>query len=180
MSRTGRLGVWLTLGAVCALLLGSPSLSWAHVDPPATLALDQIPSDESQASDSQLPSTHPISPAIAGTPPSFMLFALLAVTMAQVMWRWRRAAALALILALGVFTLGTAIHSVHHLSEPAKAAECPVFAAAQHVPGSLAEPGDLYAPGLGHTETSCNDSEVPTFTPYYRPAQPRAPPLLPI
>ena len=73
-----------------------------------------------------------------GGPLTFMLFVLMAVAMTQGVWRWRRTTALGLALVLGIFTLGIAVHSVHHLLEPEKAAECLVFSASQHLSGTLA------------------------------------------
>jgi hypothetical protein len=108
-----------------------------------------------------------------------MLFALIAVTMAQGVREWRQIAMFGLILVLGTFTFGIAIHSVHHLSEPQKAAECPVFSASQHVTGALIEPGDLYTPALAITRTSPGDGDAPTFARHFQPDQPRAPPSSP-
>jgi hypothetical protein len=44
-----------------------------------------------------------------------------------------RAIALGLSLALGVFTLESAVHSVHHLASPETAATCPVLASVEHL-----------------------------------------------
>jgi hypothetical protein len=118
-------------------------------------------------------------PAMPRAPLTFMLFGLMAFAMARGMWRWRRTAALSLALILGVFTFGIAIHAVHHLSDPEKAAKCPVFFAAQYITGALADSCDVYAPVLAVTEPSISNFDAPTFTPYLRPDQPRAPPSFP-
>jgi len=81
-----------------------------------------------------------------------------------------------LVLALGTFTFGTAIHSVHHLSEPQKAAECPVFAASQHVTGALAGQCELYVPILATTDAPHGMDDAPSCAPCFQPARPRAPP----
>jgi hypothetical protein len=104
---------------------------------------------------------------------------LMAVVMARSMRQSSRVAIFGLVLALSTFTFGTAVHSVHHLSEPQKAAECPVFSASQHISGTLAEPGTLYVPMLAIAAAFPGTCDAPTSTPYYRPAQPRAPPTSP-
>jgi hypothetical protein len=75
-----------------------------------------------------------------GAPLTIILFVIMAVAMAQGVWRRRRTTALGLVLVLGTFTFGIAVHSVHHLSEPEKATECLVFSASQHVSGTLTAP----------------------------------------
>jgi hypothetical protein len=84
--------------------------------------------------------------------------------------------ALGLVLVLGTFTFGIAVHAVHHLSEPEKAAECLVFSVSQHVSGTLDEPCDVHAPGLAVTIASPDNLDVPTFILHYRFDLPRAPP----
>jgi hypothetical protein len=105
-----------------------------------------------------------------------MLFVLMAVAMAQGLWRWRRTTALGLALVLGIFTLGIAVHSVHHLLEPDKAAECLVFSASQHMPGTLAALCDAHAPVLAVTAASPGDDDGPSLTLRFRSDLPRAPP----
>ena len=115
-----------------------------------------------------------------GVPLTGMFFVLLAVAMSQGMWRWRRTAVLGLVLILGIFTFGTAVHSVHHLSDPAKAAECPVFSASQHLSGTLAEPSDVYASVLTISTALCSTGDVPILTFSVRSDLPRAPPSFPV
>ena len=68
-----------------------------------------------------------------GAPLTVILFVLMAVALAHGLWRWRRTTAFGLVLVLGTFTFGIAVHAVHHLSEPGKAAECLVFSASQQL-----------------------------------------------
>jgi hypothetical protein len=51
----------------------------------------------------------------------------------------RVVALLALAFLVALFGLQTAVHSVHHLSDPQGAASCVIFAASQHVPGDCPE-----------------------------------------
>jgi hypothetical protein len=173
---TERLRVWLTLSVLLAFLLSSPLQTWAHNDPPSTLPSAEASQHESQVLQPQLPSAQPLSPTLPGTPLTFMLFVLVAVVMALAVRRWRRTTALGLVLVLGTFTLGIAVHSVHHLSEPEKASECPVFLAFQHVSATLAEPCDVYTPALAVTTASPDTREVPAVILSFRSDLPRAPP----
>jgi hypothetical protein len=113
-------------------------------------------------------------------PLAFVLFAVVAVSMAHGLRRWRRATAFGLVLVLSIFILGMAVHSVHHLADPAKAAECLVFLASQHVSGTLAEPSDVFAPVLAISTAASGPSDAPTLALSFRPALPRAPPPLPV
>jgi hypothetical protein len=174
---TSRLREWTPLVVALALLLGSPLLTWAHSDRPSSLSFDQPLHHECQKPHPWFSVAQPTSPAIPGVPLPFMLFVLMAVAMAQDVWRWRRTIALSLVLVLSTFTLGVAVHSVHHLSEPEKAAECLVFSASQHVSGTLADSCDIYAPLLAVTTASPGNSDVPTFIRRFRSDLPRAPPL---
>lgn len=45
----------------------------------------------------------------------------------------RRAITLGLALTLGIFTMESAVHSVHHLASPETAATCPVLSSAEHL-----------------------------------------------
>lgn len=168
--------VWVTLAVGLAVILGSPLQTWAHSDPAATLLSADASQQECQAPQPRLPAVHPTSPAMRGAPLTVILFVFTAVAMAQGVWRWRRMTALGLVLVLGTFTFGIAVHAVHHLSEPEKAAECLVFSVSQHVSGTLDEPCDVYAPGLAVTIASPDNPDVPTFVLHYRFDLPRAPP----
>ena len=107
---------------------------------------------------------------------TLILFMLIAVAMAQRLWQWRKTTALCLVLVLGTFTFGIAIHSVHHLLEPGKAADCLVFSASQHVSGTLAEACDVHEPGLAVTTAAPANLDVPAFILHCRSDLPRAPP----
>ena len=54
--------------------------------------------------------------------------------------QWRRTATLATLGLLVWFSAEAAFHSAHHLTDPAEAERCPVFSAAQHLPGVDPEP----------------------------------------
>jgi hypothetical protein len=84
--------------------------------------------------------------------------------------------ALGLVFVLGLFTLGIAVHAVHHLDEPERASECPGFSASQHVTGAPGEACDLYVPALATVGLSIVRFDAPTLIPSFHPAQPRAPP----
>jgi hypothetical protein len=168
--------IWAAILVVVGLLLGSPLSAWAHSNPFPPVSVDQPSQHECQSPPMQLPTDSSEVPAVPWFPLICMAFVLIAVVMTQGMRRWGRVAMFGLVLALGTFTFGTAIHSVHHLSEPQKAAECPVFSASQHVTGTLAEHCDLYAPTLAITRAPHDMYDAPPFTPCFQPAQPRAPP----
>jgi hypothetical protein len=163
---------WATFSVALALLLGSPLLALAHIDQPAPALLDQPWQHAYPTPQLQQPS-----PPVMPEAPPFVLFVLMVVAMVRGMWRWRRLAVPALVLVLGTFTFGTAVHSVHHLADPTRAPECPVFSAAQHVSGTLTEPSDIYASGLTAPAASLGHSEVPAFTLRFRSDLPRAPPF---
>ena len=178
MRRTGRLRAWVPLAVVLAVLLGSSLRTWAHGDVPSTLPVDQPSGHIGQALQPRFPVAQPTLPAMPGGPLTFMLFVLMAVAMAQGVWRWRRTTALGLALVLGIFTLGIAVHSVHHLLEPEKAAECLVFSASQHMSGTLAALCGIQAPVLAVTTASPDNPDVPTFILRCGSDLPRAPPSL--
>jgi hypothetical protein len=85
-------------------------------------------------------------------------------------------AALGLVLVLGIFTFGIAIHSAHHLWEPEKAGTCLMFSASQHVSGTLAEPRDTHVLAWSVPTPSPGMHDVPTFSPGCRIDLPRAHP----
>lgn len=179
MSWVRRLGVWAPSIVIFVLLLGSPFLAWAHSDPSAPASIDWPCQPSCQGLGLPLPIAQSVVDPLPWVPLAFILSALMAGAIAQSLRQGRRAASFALVLVLTTFTFGTAVHSVHHLSEPKKATECLVFSASQHISGTLAEPGDLFVPMLMVTETFPGACEAPTFTLYFRPDQPRAPPLFP-
>lgn len=87
-----------------------------------------------------------------------------------------RVIALGLSLALGVFTLESAVHSVHHLADPETAANCPVLSGSQHLswgeaPAAAADaPPPCVAPAPPLRAEDASPSLI------YRPHQGRAPP----
>jgi hypothetical protein len=170
--------VWVTLAVGLAVILGSPLQTWAHSDPASPLLSADASQQECQAPQPRLPAAHPTSSAMRGVPLTVILFIFSAVAMAQGVWRWRRLTTLGLVLVLATFTFGSAVHAVHHLSEPEKAAECLVFSVSQHVSGTLDEPCDVHAPGLAVTTASPDNPDVPTFILRCGSDLPRAPPSL--
>jgi hypothetical protein len=167
---------WVTLAVGLAVILASPLQTWAHSDPALTLPSADAPQQECQAPQPGLPAAHPTSSAMRGAPLTIILFIFMTVAMVQGVWRWRRTTALGLVLALGTFTFGLAVHSVHHLSEPEKAAGCLVFSASQHVSGTLVEPCDVHVPRPAVTTASPDNPDVPAFILGCRSDLPRAPP----
>jgi hypothetical protein len=174
----GHLRIWGTLAVVLAVILGSSLQTLAHSDLSSILPPLVASGHECQAPQPGLPAAPPMSPAVPGALLTVILYVLTAVAMAQGVWRWRRMTALGLVLVLGTFTFGTAVHAVHHLSEPGKAAECLVFSASQHVSGTLDEPCNVHAPGLAVTTASPDNPDVPTFIFRCGSDLPRAPPSL--
>jgi hypothetical protein len=179
MSWVRRLGVWAPTIVIIVLLLGSPFLAWAHSDPSAPASIDRPWQPSCQGPGLPLPTAQSVVDPVPWVPLAFILSVLMAGAIAHSLRQGRRVASFALVLVLTTFTFGTAVHSVHHLSEPQKAAECPVFSASQHISGTLAEPGTLFVQLLTVTETFPGACEAPTFTLYFRPDQPRASPLFP-
>jgi hypothetical protein len=90
-----------------------------------------------------------------------------------------RLAALALVLLLSVISVETAVHSVHHLSDPRSAASCQVFSGAQHVPGAVTVHADLVAPRLIVTGPLPHASDTTPPDRFARPDEGRAPPASP-
>jgi hypothetical protein len=87
-----------------------------------------------------------------------------------------RAIALGLALVLSIFTMESAVHSVHHLASPETASTCPVLSSAEHL-------------GWGDTPMIASEVTPPRVTPApaaasepipyslpHRPRQGRAPP----
>jgi hypothetical protein len=170
------LRAWVMLAVVLGVILGSPLQTWAHSDLSSALLLTDASQHECQSPQPGLPAAQPTSPVVPEAPLTVILFVLMAVALAQAVWRWRRTTALGLVLVLGIFTFGIAVHSVHHLLEPGKAADCLVFSASQHVSGALAEACDVHEPGLAVTTASPANSDVPAFILRCGSDLPRAPP----
>ncbi len=87
-----------------------------------------------------------------------------------------RVTALALSLALGFFTLETAVHSVHHLADPETAATCPVLSGSQHLSWGEAQAAATDAPPLCVAPAPLLRVEDAPQSLIYRPHQGRAPP----
>jgi hypothetical protein len=172
------LRLWVPRAVVLAVLLGCLLQTWAHSDLAPTLSSADASQHACQVPHPRLPATQHSSPAPPGVPLTVILFLLTVIAMAQGAWRWRRTTALGLVLVLGIFTFGIAVHSVHHLLEPGKSAECLVFSASQHVSGTLAEPCDVHAPGLAVPTATHEDPDVPASILRNRSDLPRAPPPL--
>jgi disulfide bond formation protein DsbB len=90
-----------------------------------------------------------------------------------------RLAALALVFVLSVISIETAVHSVHHLSDPQSAASCQVFSGSQHVPGTVTVHADLWTPRLIIAgPPALAPSTIPPDR-FARPDEGRAPPASP-
>ena len=162
MSRTGHVRAKVVLAVICVFLLGGPLLAWAHTDVPPTVPLDRLLQHAARF----------------GALLTFAVAVLLAMARVRPLRRWRGAAALTLTLCLGVFTFGMAVHAVHHLPEPEKAAQCLVFLASQHASGALTQPCDVSAPALTVIAVRLSQRELPTVRLCVRCDLPRAPPLI--
>jgi hypothetical protein len=73
-----------------------------------------------------------------GPAPASLLLVVLAAVSAAGMVR-RKRLALSLVLLLAVLGFEAGFHSVHHLDDPARAAECAVAVATAHLAGSLVD-----------------------------------------
>ena len=93
--------------------------------------------------------------------------------------RGRQAVVLSLGLLVGSFGLESAIHSVHHLSDPQAAATCAVFSASQHAPGTCAATPDAGAPTWTAQPSATFDAEPIRSLQAFRAHEGRAPPVLP-
>jgi hypothetical protein len=178
MSRTGHLHRWAALAILVTLILGSPLLSWAHTPPRLPLAFTQPLHHGSDTSLLWAPAALWGSPTTLGALLTLAVMVLMAVTLARRRCPWRRTTAWVLLLCLGVFTYGMAIHSVHHLAEPEKAAQCSVAFASQHLSGTLTPTHDVSAPVLTATVALLSDRDTPTSSPRVLSDRPRAPPGL--
>jgi hypothetical protein len=87
-----------------------------------------------------------------------------------------RVIALGLSLVLGVFTLETAVHSVHHLADPETAANCPVLSGSQYLSWGEAQAAAADAPPLCVAPAPLLQAEDAPQSLIYRPHQGRAPP----
>jgi len=90
--------------------------------------------------------------------------------------RPRVVATVALALLVGLLGLESAVHSVHHVSDPDAAASCAVFAASQHVAGTGAEVLDLASPTPAGVPVALAGAERPRPLPAFSAHEGRAPP----
>jgi hypothetical protein len=87
-----------------------------------------------------------------------------------------RVIALGLSLTLGLFSMETAVHSVHHLADPETATTCPVLCAAEHLAwGAVPAPATEAPPLCVAAAPLLRRDEGPQSA-IYRPHQGRAPP----
>jgi hypothetical protein len=120
---------------------------------------------------------------MAASPPAspipILLVALLAAASTVAGHRRPRATAVVLSLALSLFAIQTAVHSVHHVGQPQDAEKCPLFSASQHAPGDLPGVSVLDRPAVAPAAlvTAAPDWLVPDSA--ERPDQGRAPPAPP-
>src|SRR6266849_10783299 len=91
----------------------------------------------------------------------------------------RQAAVLSLGLLVGLFGLESAIHSVHHLSDPQAAAACALVSASQHAPATCAATPDAGAPTWTTRPSATFDAEAIRPLQAFRSHEGRAPPALP-
>jgi fumarate reductase subunit D len=166
---------WVLPLLLLTICLMTPFGAWGHTD---FIAPQSHPNDWPLAPsllEAGLPSPLPFAHFLPSSSlPSALLLATLACTV--LLWRRSRITALGVVLVLVSFTFVLAIHAVHHIGQPDQAAECLVFAASQHVTGTLAEQFDLGAPSANHTGALCFPDDTVFVTLFYRPAQQRAPP----
>ena len=178
MRWAGHLRTSVRYALVLTIMLGSSLPSWSHNAPTVSFPPMETAPSECQALQPWFPEAQCTSAWMPEAPLTIVLFALLVIAVAHGLRRWRRTAALSLVLAVSTFTFGTAVHAVHHLSAPGKAAECLVFSASQHVSGTLDEPCDIRAPGVSVTSAFLANPEVPTYILRCGADLPRAPPSL--
>jgi hypothetical protein len=176
MKWAGNLRSWGSYAIVLAIILGSSVPAWAHNEPAVALPPIEASPHECSGPQPWLPAAQPTSSSTPEAHLAILLFVLTAVATAHALGCWRRTAALGLVLVLCTFTFGTAVHAVHHLSDPGKTAECLVFSASQQISGTLDKPCDLRAPGVAVTTDFPTGREAPSFTHRCRVDLPRAPP----
>ena len=87
-----------------------------------------------------------------------------------------RAIAVALSLVLTVFTVETAVHSVHHLADPEAGADCSVLSASQSLAWGAADLVATVGPPLDVTTAAPVRSDDGPRWQLHRPSQGRAPP----
>jgi hypothetical protein len=176
MKWAGNLRSWGSYALLLAIILGSSLPVWAHDEPTAALPTTEASAHACSAPQPWLPASQPTSRSTAEEPLAILLVVLMVAAAAHGLGSRRRTVVLGLVLILSTFTFGTAVHAVHHLSDPGKAAECLVFSASKHVSGALDEPSDLRATGVAVTTVFPASPDGPTFTLRCGADLPRAPP----
>jgi hypothetical protein len=107
------------------------------------------------------------------------LATLIGVGLAGGARRRRPAAIVVLALLVGLFGLESAVHSVHHFSDPDAAASCANFAASQHVSGACAESPDMGPPTRTSESAPFPGVERTRPAPPFSSHESRAPPVFP-
>ena len=168
------LGCWAILWSVVAYILIIPSLSWGHADglsvapstrdsPPALVAENPFPAR-----------SYPVS-SVESVWVVLLTLGLSVVLACGFARRRRHTIVLGLALLISLFVFDTALHSVHHLFEPAKASQCLGFSTSQHLSGTLTA-WALQTPGVALELPPPVNLALPLLTPRCRPDQSRAPP----
>ncbi|HEY7142391.1 MAG TPA: hypothetical protein VIE44_20030 [Methylomirabilota bacterium] len=120
-------------GCLVAGLLGVSPAAAAH---PPGARLSATAGTDSSSTGSESTETPPVTPGAA----ALVCAGVLALPGALAARRSRRVGVVAAAALLVWFAGETAIHSAHHLSSPSEAKHCPLFWAAQHLPGLDPEP----------------------------------------
>jgi hypothetical protein len=162
------------LTLVGLLLLGTVTSAGAHVRP-VLLA-------EAPAIDMPEPAAPPGGPQLAApappAPATLGLTVVLTLVLALGIVAPRRTLVTAIVLVLGVLTVETGVHSVHHLTDRQAAADCVVASATAHVHGAT----DVTAPDAIWLPTPLGIAPLLTVDrPAGRPSRPdagRAPPAV--
>ena len=118
---------------VGVLLAASPA-SASH--PPVRLEIALGEADASSPDPTLAESPPPATPGTA----ALICLAVLALPGLLAARQWRRTATVATLGLLVWFSAEAAFHSAHHLGEAGETERCPVFSAAQHLPGVDPEP----------------------------------------
>ncbi len=93
--------------------------------------------------------------------------------------RGRQVAILSLGLLVGLFGVESAIHSVHHFSDPQSAASCALFSASQHAHGAGSQTVATGIPTWTAQPSPTFDAEEIRPLQAFRSHEGRAPPVLP-
>ncbi len=166
------------LPVVLTLLLVTIVTFSGHRTYPLTLASDQ----ESRHHGSvHLPGSPPpeLVSDVAQFPALLTLLGLALSGLWEIRRRCTKTAVLALVLIVGVFSLETAIHSVHPPSEQDTAAACAVLSASHHLAGASVDVPDVGAPAWTEYVSPVIDADSIPPLPLFHPHEGRAPPITP-